>query len=802
MPTRRIIDSWLKSITPHSLSPAEISERLMSLGIEVESVDDRFARLEGFVVGEVLEREKHPNADKLSICRVSIGGEPLTVVCGAPNVAAGQKIAFAPVGTTVPTAGFTIERRKIRGIESQGMICSEAELGLSESHDGILVLPPDAVVGAPLASVLGDVVYDVEITANRPDCLSHLGIAREVAALTGGEIFLPAVDVVESAVPTTEHARVTVEDAELCPRYAARVVRGVTIAPSPEWLQDVLRKLGLRPRNNVVDIAAYVMFECGHPLHAFDFDRLGGHEVVVRAVAGGQKFTTLDGKEHELPSGALMICDAEKPVAIAGVMGGENSEISDATVDVLIESAFFHPPSIRRTARLLGISSDASYRFERGADIGSVRYALERAASMIAQIAGGEVLAGAIDVYPSPREELIVELRFERASSIIGVAIDAEEQVGLLRRLGFGVHVVDETRAMVSVPSFRVDVGSEIDLVEEIARLYGYDRIPLDTSATMSFDLRVDTMVELVERSRSFFVDNGCIETVSNYLIDPETAGRYGRPIELRNALGRDFSTLRTSLVPSMARTVGLNERHGRGDLRLFEVGRAFRASDSTATAIKGIVEMDELAILLSGRAEPIAWDLPERRYDLFDLRGLIERYLGRIGAGDIELRPSEESRWGFGAPALELHVGGEEIGRLGPVDDWLLERHDISARPVLAVIDLERLSRHVDRPVQYRAPSRFPVVHRDLSLIVDDGVRHADLERTIREAGGPLLSRVELFDLFRGERLGPGRVSLAYAVSFTSHEGTLDDATIETAMHAITERLARDHGAELRGAH
>lgn len=801
MPTRRIIDSWLKSITPHTLSPTEFSERLMSLGIEVESLDDRYASLQGFVVAEVLEREKHPNADKLSVCRVTTGGEPLTVVCGAPNVAAGQRVAFAPVGTTVPSAGYTIERRKIRGIESQGMICSESELGLSENHDGILVLPLDAAVGAPLASVLGDVVYDLEITANRPDCLSHLGIAREVAALTRGEIFLPAVDVVESEIPTADHARVTIVDPDLCPRYAARVVRGVTIAPSPEWLQEILNKLGVRPRNNVVDVASYVMFECGHPLHAFDFNRLAGNEVVVRAVAAGERFTTLDGKEHELPERALMICDAEKPVAIAGVMGGENSEITDATVDVLIESAYFDPPSVRRTARLLGIASDASYRFERGADMGNVRYALERAASMIAQIAGGEVLSGAIDVYPVARAETIVELRYERASAIIGVPIEPTEQVDLLRRLGFGVHAVDESRAMVSVPSFRVDVATEIDLVEEIARLYGYDRIPLDLTATMSFDLSTDRMLRLVERTRAFFVDNGFIETVSNYLTDPESSGRYGRPIGLRNALGRDFSTLRTSLVPTAARNVGLNQRYGRSDLKLFEIGRAFRASDTKKTVIDGILEMEELSILLSGRAEPVSWDLPERPYDLFDLRGIVERYLARLGANRIEFHPSDEERWGFGSPALALHVGGEEVGRLGPLDAWLLERNDIGDRPVIAVIDLERLTGQIDRPARYDAPTRFPVVRRDLSMLVDEAVRHADIERTIRSAGGPLLSGIELFDVFRGARIGAGRVSLAYSVSFTSYEATLDDATVERAMRSIVEALAANHNAELRGA-
>ncbi|MBC8145898.1 MAG: phenylalanine--tRNA ligase subunit beta [bacterium] len=802
MPTRRIIDSWLKAITPHTFTPPELAELLMALGIEMEVVDDRVAKLAGFIVGEVISSEKHPNADKLSVCTVSIGtADNLTVVCGAPNVAAGQKIAFAPVGTNVPTAGFTIERRKIRGIESQGMICSESELGLGDGHDGILVLRHDAVVGDPLASILGDVVYDTEITANRADCLSHLGIAREVAAVTGGEIFLPAVDFIESDVATADHVKVSLPEPDLCPRYAARIVRGVKIAPSPEWLQNTIRMLGLRPRNNIVDSASYVMFECGHPLHAFDFGRVAGAEIVVRSVAGGEEFTTLDGANHKLPAGALMICDAEKPIAIAGVMGGLNSEITDDTVDVLIESAYFHPPSIRRTAKLLGISSDASYRFERGADINNVRFALERAASMIAQLAGGEVLNGVLDSYPVQHAEVIVELRFARTGVLVGIAIPPNVQTDLLRRLGFGVHVVDDNHAMVSVPSFRVDVSSEVDLIEEIARSYGYDRIPLDTTATFSFSLSVDPKLRLVEHTRAFFVDNGAIETASNYLIDPETAQRYGVPIELRNALGRDFSALRTSVVPSLARTVGMNERHGRRTLRLFEVGKAFRANTSSSTAIDGVVEMNEIAVLLAGRAEPVSWDLPERMYDVFDLRGLLERYLVRVDAESLEFRSSNDARWGFGAPALEIWMGGEEVGRLGPLDDWLIARNDIASRPVVAVLDVDRVLKATGRRERYNAPTRYPVVHRDLSIIVDEATRHADLERTIRDAGGPLLTGVELFDLYRGDRLGAGRISLAYAVSFTSFEATMDDATIEGAMRSITERLAGEHNAQLRGA-
>jgi phenylalanyl-tRNA synthetase beta chain len=801
MPNKKIIESWLKSITPHSYSPQELAELLMSRGIEVESIDDRFHTLEGFVVGEVLTREKHPDADKLSVCTVTTGGDPVTVVCGAPNVAAGQKIVFAPVGQFIPTAGFKIEKRKIRGVVSQGMICSEAELGLSDDHDGIMVLPPDVPVGKPVADLLGDVIYEVDVTPNRADCLSHLGIAREVAALNGGEIFLPPPELNESTISVHDAASVTVDDRDLCPRYVARVIRGVKVAPSPAWLQEVMRKLGLRPRNNVVDITNYVLFECGHPLHAFDHDRLSGGRIEVKAARAGDRFTTLDGKEHELPEGALMICDAEKPVAIAGVMGGANSEIEDHTVNVLLESAYFNPASIRRTAKRLGISTDASFRFERGADINIVIYAINRAAQMIAELAGGDVLAGVIDVYPDPRPEQIVELRFERTEEILGMELADELQSEHLARIGFEVEPANERRrAMVNVPSWRADIFGEVDLIEEIGRIHGYDNIPVDTRASVNFDLSVDPLQKLVSMTRDFFVDNGFTEIVPYYLTDPETASSYGNAVELRNGLGRDFSMLRTSVVPSMARTIGLNQRYSRADLRLFEVGSAFRAARPDQGVIPGIVEMTELAVAAAGTAGVRGWDVPARDADLYDLRGMIDRYLERLGVTGASYKASDDAKWGFGAPALAVYAEDDEVGRIGPFDAPLLGRHDVAGAPVIAVFDLERLARHAFGERKYKAPSKFPVVHRDISIIVDAVVPNADLESTIASAGGELLSNVRLFDLYQGKGIEGGKKSVAYTISFTSFERTLEDNVVDEAVRRIVKRLEAEHGAKLRG--
>jgi phenylalanyl-tRNA synthetase beta chain len=719
-----------------------------------------------------------------------------------------------------------------------------------------MVLPGDAEVGRAVDTMLGDVIYETEVTPNRADCLSHLGIAREVSAITGNPVTMPTPVVQESNEPAGNATSVTIDDPELCPRYIARVIRGVKIGPSPEWLQDRLRKLGLRPRNNVVDITSYVLFECGHPLHAFDYDRLAGNRIVVRPAVGGEKFVTLDSKEHELPAGALLICDAEKPVAIAGVMGGENSEITDGTVNVLLESAYFNPSSIRRTARALNIASDASYRFERGADINNTLYAINRAAQLIHELAGGDVLAGMVDVYPQPREPKRIDLRFARANEIIGIDIPESDQLRILQRLGFGIDEEEqkgipggisrlteklgidlpasglealqkigreveslqkrgrdalesrgihlpfssESKVTVVVPSYRVDMFEEIDLIEEIARVHGYDNIPTDARATVSFNLDTHPLQKLIDDTRHFFIDNGCTEAANLAMTDPESAEAFGTPVGLRNALGRDYSMLRTTLAPGMAKIVALNERYSRPNLRFFEAGRAYRRGRSERGLIPGIVETEELAVLMSGLAEPEAWDTPARQSDIHDMRGLLDRYFEHIAVHGVEYRPVDEARWGIDAPALAVFVGGEEAGRIGPLDRGLIERFDIAGRPVLALFNLEILARLAYVPAKYSAPSKFPTVARDISLLVGGGVSNGALESTIRNAGGDLLSGVQLFDLYQGKGMEPGTKSVAYALRFTSHERTLDDTTIDEAVKRIVAALASEHGATLRG--
>ena len=800
MPTSGVTESGLKRLVEYDFLPETLADRLIQLGLEVDSFDDRGEKLNGFIVAEVLEKNPHENADKLSVCTVSTGsGDPVTVVCGAPNVAAGQKIAFAPVGTEIPAAGFTIEKRKIRGVVSEGMICSEQELGLGEGHEGILVLSPELTPGTPLSDLFGDVIYNVEVTPNRGDCLSHLGVAREISAITGNPVTLPDADPVEGEETTVDLVSVELQSPELCPRYAARIVRNVKIGPSPLWLQDALKKIGVRPINNVVDIASYVMFETGHPLHAFDYDQVTGKKIIVRGSVSGEKFTTLDGKERELPEGALLICDAERPVAIAGVMGGENSEITDASTNVLIESAWFDPSSIRRTARALGLSTDASYRFERGADIGILEYAVNRAASMMAEIAGGTVTKGIVDEYPTPHVPTKVDLRFSRTDGILGLAIEPERQIAILASLGFEVLDLQDESVGLGVPSWRTDVTGEIDLIEEIGRVNGYGEIPADPRAMIGSFAEVEPLQETIAGTRRFFVANGFSEVVAPNQTDPESAQRYGKAIELRNALGLDTSFMRTNLLPGLGRIVGLNQRRSRPNLRLFEIGKAFREGREGEGTIPGIVEVEELALVLTGAGEPTAWDRREYQTDLYDLRGIIDRYLDHLGAHRRDYRPVEEERWGIGQPALALYVDDVEIGRLGPLDEWICSRYDLIGCPSVLLLDLEKLSGLKGSTPQYVPPSKYPSVDRDISLVLDAGLANAQVEERIVELGGELLQSIRLFDLYQGKGIPEGKKSFSYSLVFGSGERTLEDEEVEKQVGEIIAGLAKSFGAELR---
>lgn len=803
-----ISQRWLREFVDIPCSPQELADTLTMLGIEVDHVTDNARAFDRFFVGFVVSREKHPNADKLSVCEVSTGGDATrTIICGAPNVDAGQKVVVAIDGAIVPNGGFEIGKRKIRGVESNGMICSRFELGIGEDDGGIWVLPDDAVVGTPLAVYLGadDVIYEISITPNRADALSHLGIAREIAAYYNLPLCRPAADVPEHGAPASELASVQIDNPDLCPRYAGRVVTGVKVAESPEWLKSRLAAVGLRPRNNVVDITNLVLMECGHPLHAFDLDTLSQRKIVVRTAADGEQFTTLDSKVRTLDSHMLMICDAEKPVAVAGVMGGENSEITDATTNVFIESAYFHPSSVRRTAKKLDISSDASYRFERGADIDNVVYAVNRAAALLAELAGGVVAPGIIDEYPVVSEPLVLALRPARARAMIGVAIDDADMQAYLERLGFVVVEADAEAMRVRVPSYRVDMEQEIDLIEEVARLYYYDNIPVPLTGSFSFggsqlpeELAVSGMSAVL---RAYLPSAGFTEVMTQNMIDPASAALFvDNPVRLRNPLGEELSVLRPSLVPSMLRVVERNIRYGERNLALFEVGKQFRyAASNEKTRLEGFHEEEYLILALSGCAQTPAWNVPARDVDFYDIKGALESVIDETRVDGVRLVPLEKEHPVLSRNAVVAVARGRDIGFAGEIAPAVLKRFDIAQPVYVLCLSVAALDALKVRPRVYGEVSPYPTVYRDLAFVVDAAVPAEKIKNVIAQNAGAHLRNLAVFDVFEGGALGEGRKSIGFSLAFNSSERTLLDSDVDERIGAVVEAVERITGAALR---
>lgn len=803
-----ISQNWLKELVDFSCSPQELADILTMLGIEVESITDTGSKFDKFFIGEVLQREAHPDADKLSVCQVTTGADAArTIICGAPNVAAGQKVAVAIEGAIVPNGGFEIGKRKIRGVESNGMICSKFELGTGPDDGGIWELPADAVVGTPLADYLGvtDVIYDISVTPNRADCLSHLGIAREIAAYFQTPLRQPEVQMTESGAPAASLASVEIRNAELCPRYAGRVVTGVRVAESPKWLQDRLTAIGLRPRNNIVDVTNLVLMECGHPLHAFDLDTLAGKKVVVQQATNGEKFTTLDSKERTLDGDMLMICDAEKAVAIGGVMGGENSEITNATTTVFIESAYFQPSSVRRTAKKLGISSDSSYRFERGADIDNVPYALDRAAALIAELGSGTIAPGVLDVYPAPVQPVNIQLRPARAVAIIGVDIAREEMRSLLERLGFVV-VSDSGKAFtVRVPNYRVDIGQEIDLIEEIARLYNYNNIPPSLSGSIVFakDSVPASLAVLPHRVQlqAFLPAAGFSEIFTQNMSDPASAALFTEnPVQLLNPLGEELSVLRPSLMPSMLRVMERNMRFGVANLRLFETGKTFRHADKGEQApVATFIEEEELLVGLSGKMQEAHWSGGERSVDFYDIKGVLESILAELHVEGVRLLPLENDHPVLSCNTIAVMGRGKAIGYAGEVAPAILKRYDIAQPVYLLSLSLTALHHLKTKVAAYAPVSPYPTVKRDLAFVVEKGTQAAKVQSAIAKNAGKYLHTVQVFDVFEGGSLGDNNKSIAFSLEFNSPEKTLLDSDVDTQIQAIVKAVEKATGGKLR---
>ncbi len=798
---------WLKEFIDFRYSAEELDGILTMLGVEVEHITDNGKKYANFYTAKVLECEKHPNADKLHVCKVSLGSAEKMVVCGAPNIAAGQTVVLGVTGAVVPAGGFTIEKRKLRGCVSDGMICSKSELELGDEHDGIWVLPESAPIGVPIADYLGinDVILEVSLTPNKSDCLSHLGIAREIAAYMRSQARKPEISLAESDEPVTDAAGVEIKDPDHCPRYTARVVKGAKIGPSPDWLKNRLLSVGLRPINNVVDVTNYILMEVGQPLHAFDLDKVADKKIVVRTASDGEKFTTLDGKERELDGRMLMICDGGKPVAIGGVMGGQNSEITDGTQNILIESAFFTPSSIRRTAKKLGIQSDSSYRFERGTDVDNLVWALDRAAMLIAETSGGKVLSGYIDEYPAPIEKKKCRLRYQRANDVIGINLTGGEMNDMLRALGFGILSGDAEGAEVEIPAYRVDAEGEIDLIEEIARLYNYDNIEPRFYSRVDFETGgVPAQMALPPLRRKFgrhLVENGFNEVLTQSMVDPQSARIFNDDcVQIANPLGEELSIMRPSIIPSMLKTVRHNIRMGTPDLKLFETGRSFMKLDPEAESlVKGFKEFEELAVVMTGKAYPKQWGMPARPTDFYDIKGRVEELLESAGIMGASFSAAATVNPAFSKNAIAVYLNGIQVGIVGEIETSLLRKYDIEQGVFMAVLDMGQLY-GIKIPVpQYSPVPPYPGSSRDLAFVFDKGVSAEDIRLEIIRHGGPLLRSVTLFDVYAGKSLGEGKVSMAFSLDFSSPERTLVEKDVEEPLSLIINAIETKHNGVLR---
>ncbi len=840
----KVTFNWLKQYVEFDWSPEELAERLTMLGLEVEGVEKLGGEFEGIVVAQVITKEKHPNAEKLTLCRVNDGKGERQIVCGAQNFKAGDKVPLILPGCSLPAKpgqpSFPIKVGRIRGVESHGMMCSPQELGLGDLAEGLLILREDARVGQPFAEYLGrtgsDVVYDLEITPNRPDLNSVIGIAREISAITGNPLRTPEaggqrtedrgqgseVRDQGSEVRAEELVTVRIEDAELCPRYTARVVLGVKIGPSPDWLKSTLEKVGIRSINNVVDVTNYVMLEVGQPLHAFDYHLLAGAGgdacpvIVIRRAAEGEKFMTLDGQERTLTGQMLLIADESKAVALAGVMGGQNSEINLNTVDVLLESACFKPQNIRATSKKLDLRTESSYRFERGADIGICDWASRRAAQLILETAGGTLARGVVDAYPKTFEPNQITLRHAQTDAVLGIAVPIDQQIECLRRLGLeiatapgiapapGVPVAPTTA--FRVPSFRVDLKREIDLIEEVARLYGADKIPATAPRGAIGANAYDAVHDQLAEARRILTGLGLFEGQGQTLIS-ETAGKLmaGESlVPISNPLSSDMNVLRPSLLPGLLEALRHNLNHKTCDVALFEVGRVFTVAQASPPAGSPGVppgsagnlpsttrEERRVAIALTGQRHPLFWSGDEReaKFDIYDLKGLLEEFLEQFG-----LRGQTYARRAAGTAlfleSATIHLGKFQLGEFGQLLPLLARQYNLRDAVLLAELNLDLLLARRNAAKPFRPLPAFPAIRRDVAMILPEATTNEAILQAVKQTKPANLETVELFDVFRGKNVPPGQKSVAYAFTYRHAERTLTDAEVNAAHEKLVAQL------------
>ena len=795
--------SWLREYVKVDLPATELAHRLTMAGVEVGEVVEMGGWKECFV-GHVLTKEPHPQADRLSLCKVSTGTEEMEVVCGAPNVAAGQNICFAKVGAVLYNSHSgkqeALKAAKIRGVESQGMICSALELGMSEDHEGIVVLPDDAPIGMPLDSYLGDTVLDLELTPNRLDCLSVLGVAHEVGALTGQPVQEPEISYQEDGSPITEQVSISVADPDLCQRYTASLITGVKIGPSPQWLQDRLTKAGFRPINNVVDVTNYVMLEYDQPLHSFDYDRLKDHTIIVRRAKAGEMLVTLDDIERKLTPEHLVIADAHDPIGLGGVIGGANSEIGPDTVAVLLESATFNEHNNRETAQSMNLRTEATLRFEKGLRPELAPIALRRATQLIQQVAGGQVAQGIIDVFPDAQSAgQTVGLSTDRLKRLLGMDIDIETVERVLQSLGFQCQRSGPGRVEAAVPYWRNDINIEEDLVEEVVRIIGYDSVPTTMLSTPIPSLQTTPMTSIIGTVKDALAGAGMQEVISYPLVSGADLQRVhlmdesDPPLRIANPMSAEQEFLRPTLRASLLATLAANEGHSEGPFRLFEVGRVFDYKGGELPE-----ERDMAAGVLAGRRWDPSWLVDDSTLDFYDAKGPITLVMDNLGVTCV-FEPVDDPFFHPGRCA-RIMVGKASVGIMGEVHPFVLEGFDLKAQPV-ALLELDLpglLASRQGSSRQVKSLSRYPAATRDLALVVPADVPAAQVQGIL--SGHRMVEKVELFDVYSGENVATGTKSLAFHVYFQSDERTLTAEEVNRALEGLLRSLEHQTGASLRG--
>ncbi|MBN2186710.1 MAG: phenylalanine--tRNA ligase subunit beta [Dehalococcoidia bacterium] len=798
---------WLKDYVDIKLAPKELAERLTMAGMEVKAIQTVGSEWNNMVVGEVVELNPHPNADRLKLATVNLGTQQLTVICGAPNIGIGQKVPFAPVGAHLIDGhtGETVVLKpaRIRGIVSEGMVCSEKELGISDRHEGIMVFPEEAPVGMPLNEYLGNVVFDFDITPNRPDCLSVVGIAREVAALTDQPLHLPEIHYEEEENSVSSLVSIDIVEPSLCPRYCASLITGVKIAPSPSWLQQRLSSCGMHPINNIVDVTNYVMLEYGQPLHAFDYDKLSGRQVIVRRATYGETITTLDGVERALNSAILVIADKERAIAIAGIMGGLDTEVTDESTAILLESANFNQIIVRRGCDGLQLQSEASLRFDKGLNPELPLLPLKRATQLLLELAGGKTARDIIDIYPVKSEPKRILLSAEQVKRLSGLEVESRQITKALKLLGFDLQELSSSQFSVCAPYWRSDIKSVADLVEEVVRIVGYDKIPI-TGLSSPLPAQESTLSLRVQRSnlkqklRNTLAGSGFQEILTYSLTSLEKLQKLSPkfevkipPLKVVNPMTKEQEYLRTNLRAGLLTTLSTNQRHEQAGMRLFEIGKIFLAQGKELPQ-----EREMLCAGLSGSRTELSWHSEKELLDFFDAKGTVENLLRHLGL-NASFAPNDDEALSPGRGA-NIIVDNDKVGIVGNLHPRVTQAFELLTPACLIEIDLEKLLTKLTGARKFQPVVRFPSVTRDIALVVDEQVSYHQVKNIIQDF--PLVIDVTLFDLYRGEQISESKKSFAIRIVYQLPSHTLTDEEVNRTQEQMLDRLHRELGSTLRG--